>query len=80
MAANGIYEAPGQVPIIVVDGGDLPNGMHGPWVRYRFPWEKDEEAVAVLWTEFDMLQTAAGYRLVEPTTTHPTGTKGGTDP
>lgn len=64
MAKNGRYEAPGQIPIIVTDGGDLPNGMHGPWVSYRFEWEKDAEAKAVLWTAFEALCDHAGYKHV----------------
>ena len=60
MAENGLYECAGQVPIIVVDGGELGDGMHGPWVRYRMPWETDDQATAVIWTAFDAL-LAIGY-------------------
>lgn len=65
MAKNGTYECAGQVPIIVVDGGELTDGMHGPWVWYRFPWETDNNAVAVLWYTFDEL-LSLGYRLADP--------------
>ena len=62
MAANGRYVCDGQPPLVVVDGGDLPDGMHGPWVKYRFEWERDDQAVAVLWMAWDAL-VAVGYRL-----------------
>ena len=65
MAKNGTYEAPGQVPIVVVDGGELPDGLHGPWVRWRFPWESDEKCAATLWTDFGAMIAHAGYVHVE---------------
>ena len=61
MAKNGRYECAGQAPIVVTDGGDLPDGMHGPWVHYRFDWDTDEQAKRVLWTAFQSL-LAFGYR------------------
>lgn len=51
----GKYECPGQVPIVLIDNGDLGNEMHGPWVKYRFQWETDEQAESVLSTAFESL-------------------------
>jgi hypothetical protein len=64
MAENGTYTCAGQPPLVVVDGGEQGNGMHGPWVKYRFPWETDDQAVAVLWLAWDEL-VAHGYRRAE---------------
>lgn len=58
--ALGEYTCPGQVPIVVVDNADLGNGTHGPWIKYRFPWETDDQASAVLFATFDQL-LAIGY-------------------
>lgn len=63
MARNGRYECKGQLPIIVVDGGELGDGTHGPWVKYRFEWDTDDQATAVLWTAFDGL-LSFGYAWV----------------
>jgi hypothetical protein len=62
----GRYEADGQTAIFVTDTGVLPDGMHGPWVYYRFPWETDAEAKPVLWTTFESLVNDVGYRRVSP--------------
>ncbi len=62
MARNGRYEAPGQPTIIVVDGGNIEGtNHHGPWVRWRFPWDDAEKVTATLWNEWDSMVEAAGY-------------------
>jgi hypothetical protein len=60
----GTYECPGQVPIVLTDNGDLGNGTHGPWVKYRFPWEQDEQAQPVLSLAFEQL-IEIGYKRAE---------------
>ncbi len=62
----GRYECPGQAPIVVIRNGALPGGYQGPWVCYRFEWERDEQATPVLWTEFQALRDS-GYRPVGET-------------
>lgn len=64
MAKRGRYECDGEIPIVVTDGGELPNGMCGPWVYYRFEWERDDQARPVLFTAFDAL-IGIGYRHVD---------------
>jgi hypothetical protein len=58
----GTYECPGQVPIVVTNNGDLGTGMHGPWVKYRFPWETDDQATSVFFSAFEEL-LKLGYKL-----------------
>jgi len=77
MAKNGRYECAGQAPIVVTDGGDLPDGMHGPWVHYRFDWDtdeqvwrglprSDEQATPVLWTAFQSLLDSGYHHVTTP--------------
>ncbi len=66
----GRYECTNQLPIIVVDGGELPDGHQGPWVSYRFDWQTDAEAVSVIFYAFDALITL-GYHHVDDVTPTP---------
>jgi len=57
----GLYECSGKPPIIVVENGDLGNGYHGPWVKYKLAWEHDSAAKDVLrWTFEELLDTGYG--------------------
>lgn len=61
----GRYVCDGQAPIIVIDEGQFKDGFHGPWIRYRFPWETEEQVKAkdpVIFTTFLALLDF-GYRL-----------------
>ena len=60
---NGTYRAEKQPDIVVVHGGDLPDGMHGPWVTWRFPWAT--ETTTTIWYKFEEMVKFAGYVLAE---------------
>lgn len=57
----GIYEAPGQPPVIVTEVTNFPDGTHGPWVKWRFPW--DEKPDTALWFNFEEMLSQGGYTL-----------------
>ncbi len=63
---KGEYTCPGQCHIVVTDVGSGQADMHGPWIHYRFPWETDDKAKPVLFTQFLELM-AFGYAPTAPT-------------
>jgi hypothetical protein len=63
----GTYSAKGQPDIIVLYDGHLCDDKehHGPWIQWRFPWEKDEEYKTTLCFQFEEMLRAAEYVLIE---------------
>jgi hypothetical protein len=60
---TGEWRAPGQPPIIVLGSGEQPDGKHGPWIKWKFPW--DTSIATTIWYEFEELAIKAGYSPVK---------------
>lgn len=61
----GRYESPCQPPIRIVNNADAGDGMHGPWITWRFDWEYPAEDVKTIWYIFDAMIIEGKYEHVE---------------
>ena len=41
-----LYKGNQQPDIVIVDNGEIPSrpGMYGPWVRWKLPWDADDQS------------------------------------
>jgi hypothetical protein len=55
---GAIYEAEGQPSLVITQGNALENGLHGPWVKWRFEWDTENECetASICWNFSTMLE------------------------